>query len=440
LWATVANVTYGAWNGDRVDIGGIGNLGLAGQNPWVFIKSEPTQGDTLRTDAGSVQIVETTNFLVHTSSNLFSVWAKLWGTPLLQYNENLELENGAAKSVEVDGTEIVVELKDGMTFHNGDPVTASDAVFTYDLIHNINPGTYPYITDMSYDALETVDDLTFRMDLEEPYPPMTTDLMTKIPIFHEEAMREVGAVENPTEVSLTDSVSMWEEGYGVPGNGPFMLEHFEREQFLEFAPFENHALYDVSHRLNLSSYRDTASLSEALIAGEHDIAVGMGPGREDYLNENMDNFQSEGVPSHTTLMAAPQYSHGPTKYTEFRRAMGALIDRQRANTLAMGGMSQPVLKASWAAPSHPMFAWGEDDLYKFTDDPTGDIEKARQILEDAGWGWDDNGNLHYPPGKSGEGRWPAGEKPDPADYECLEGDREAPKVVAPDGTVVSEAP
>ena len=26
-----------------------------------------------------------------------------------------------------------------------------------------------------------------------------------------------------------------------------------------------------------------------------------------------------------------------------------------------------------------------------------DIEKARQVLQDAGYGWDDDGRLHFPP-------------------------------------------
>lgn len=46
---------------------------------------------------------------------------------------------------------------------------------------------------------------------------------------------------------------------------------------------------------------------------------------------------------------------------------------------------------------------------------TGDVEAARQALSDAGWGWDDQGNLHYPEGAELEA-WPEGETPNPDNF------------------------
>jgi peptide/nickel transport system substrate-binding protein len=59
-------------------------------------------------------------------------------------------------------------------------------------------------------------------------------------------------------------------------------------------------------------------------------------------------------------------------------------------------------------------------LPTFTDDPTGDAEGAQQVLVDAGWGWDDQDNLHYPADADLSPRWPDGEAPSPDNFPCLD--------------------
>lgn len=53
----------------------------------------------------------------------------------------------------------------------------------------------------------------------------------------------------------------------------------------------------------------------------------------------------------------------------------------------------------------------EDEINKIVDDPTGNIDAARQVLKENGWGWDDQGNLHYPPDADPSPMWPEGEGP-----------------------------
>jgi peptide/nickel transport system substrate-binding protein len=53
---------------------------------------------------------------------------------------------------------------------------------------------------------------------------------------------------------------------------------------------------------------------------------------------------------------------------------------------------------------------------------TGDEEAARQVLSEAGWGWDDNGNLHYPPDADLSPKWPKGSIPPVGDIPCLNED------------------
>jgi peptide/nickel transport system substrate-binding protein len=54
--------------------------------------------------------------------------------------------------------------------------------------------------------------------------------------------------------------------------------------------------------------------------------------------------------------------------------------------------------------------------------PEGNPDAAQQALIDAGWGWDDQGRLHYPADKDTSPRWPEGETPDPAEFPCVSED------------------
>jgi peptide/nickel transport system substrate-binding protein len=111
------------------------------------------------------------------------------------------------------------------------------------------------------------------------------------------------------------------------------------------------------------------------------------------------------------------------KHREFRQAFSAALNRQQLNQLMYRGNStiqyagtQYVQNSNGRHPWRPP----EDRLAKFTENPQGDVEAARQMLSEAGWGWDDDGNLHYPPDADLEPVWPAGEAPSPDKFPCID--------------------
>lgn len=87
--------------------------------------------------------------------------------------------------------------------------------------------------------------------------------------------------------------------------------------------------------------------------------------------------------------------------------------------MAVRGEAEPDTYSSFWAKGHPWRA-PDDMLHQFTDQPSGDPDAAKQVLRDAGWAWDDNGNLHYPPDADLEPLWSQGEAPTAEDFPCLE--------------------
>ena len=80
---------------------------------------------------------------------------------------------GLAESYEVsdDGLEYTFKLRDGVTFHNGDPLTAEDVKFSFDRLRAPDSG-YSYGSQVETIAeVEAVDPLTVRFKLSQRTGP-----------------------------------------------------------------------------------------------------------------------------------------------------------------------------------------------------------------------------------------------------------------------------
>ena len=138
---------------------------------------------------------------------------------------------GLADSWEIseDGLTYTFHLHEGVTFHNGDPLTADDVVYTVnrmmapetlakntDIYYGIVAGAADYYDAAaeSVSGVEALDDLTVRFTLETPYAPFLSCLATPgASIFNRESTEGV-------------------EDFGVNpascfGTGPFQVTEWE---------------------------------------------------------------------------------------------------------------------------------------------------------------------------------------------------------------------
>lgn len=108
----------------------------------------------------------------------------------------------------------------------------------------------------------------------------------------------------------------------------------------------------------------------------------------------------------------------PTKFRAVRAALSAALDRQAiAETVAFDEVD-PIMKSSIFVGDHP---WrpSDDRLHTNSESPTGSQEEARQYLRDAGFGWDEDGNLRFPADADLSPLWPAESTPSEEDFPCL---------------------
>lgn len=413
-YATIPLVQYtsfGAANTNVVEPKGLGKAKVSTQNVHFYIKSEP-KGDNNRFAVNAFPgLVRTTNYMTITSTDI-AIWNNLVNSPLIAYNENYELVNRLASNYEVenDAKKFTVELKDAQ-FHNGDQVTSEDVKFTFKQLWD-NPSVYPKAMAVDYDTIETPDDKTVVFNLNESFPPVVSRVLPSWGILHKGQWVDAGAKENPEEVQIDTII----------GSGPFEQADFKKGQHLLLKPADGHPDFSPSGErfFRLDTEEETAQ--KAFMQGELHAITQVSPNTIRVVNDQMgDDALTTASKGFTQHLFYPYMVYGPTMFPEFREAVGAAINRQEVNQLGFRGDTTESLASCPFGPDHP---WRppDDRLAFFTEDPTGDVDKARQILRDAGWGWDDDGNLRYPKDADLTPVFPKGETPKASDFPCLSGE------------------
>jgi len=410
---TVEMPNPSVYRGDEVEIQRSGKYGYLIQNIPGFVATSPMSGDRL--DVGVVdEIWGRLNFLSIAGKTALTVWNNFIYSPLLGYDENYEVMNVLVDNVQTKQETSVIRftLKDEAVFHNGDPITAEDVKFSYSLIHN-NAGENPTATTYPFDgspeeAIEVVDQKTVEFSFSRSYPTFLTRDAQVWGIFPKSLWVDQGAREDPTGFTPENFV----------GSGPFELGNVQLDQFGVLEPADSHPVFNPGNNVVLHAYSGGNAQLQALKAGEIDIAARVGNGKISGLLDEIEDAEVVTGEKIHPINVYPQMSFGPTQFRAFNNALGMAIDRKQINAVTLDGGGNPFMKSIPISSAHPWFP-GDEELEPFTEDPTGDIAGAKQELEDAGFEFDNDGNLHYPSDANIEPVWPKGETPSQDDFECI---------------------
>lgn len=401
LQPVVHTLEWTAVNDAAVDLDGLGERGISETHMWPFIKSRPTQGDALRTNIGTAS-AETTNHMVlgDVASRLYP-WHTMINATLIGNDENNDQVNLLAENFETSdgGRTITVELRDA-EFSNGDPITADDVKFTYEYVFNNTGELRTQFTTPEPWSIEVVDDRTTEFTFDRPFLPLVSWVWRNWAILHEESWLEGGADGDPAEVNRDTLVH----------SGPFRVRNFESGELIHLEPNPGWPLDGPDHELVLQVHRDDQTAFQALQSGALDIMTRLSAGGVQQAR-NDDQLSVHLGGGTRPLGTRVQYPSVPVKFQAVRQAISMTYDRQRVNQLLHFGepdVTECLHSGNWL-PAHPMY--DEDVLERITDDPSGDVDGARDVLQQAGFGWDDDGHLRFPEGADLEPLWPRGEHP-----------------------------
>jgi len=162
-------------------------------------------------------------------------------------------ENGG-----IVGTSIIYHLREGMTFHDGTPVTADDYKATWEAI--MDPDNMP-ITRNGYDkieSIETPDELTLKINFMEPFASWPN-------LFDYVFPRQVLEENSP---GLEESEAMRQP----IGTGPWKVVEWKPDEYVEFEAFDDY--WRGRPKIDRLIWRvipSTEALVAALEAGEVDV-------------------------------------------------------------------------------------------------------------------------------------------------------------------------
>lgn len=261
----------------------------------------------------------------------------------------------------VDEVTAEFKLKEGITFHNGDPLTADDIKFSVERVILDESGySDPNIATVfgTIKAVEVVDAQTFRMVTDGPDPIFFDRLASALGvcIVPQKYLEEVG-----TDVFGNQPV----------GTGPYKVDSFSPEK-IECSVYENYyGETPVAEKLTYRYFAEETSLATAIITGEVDIATDLSTTSAEILKSQSD-IDCITAPYSAADMLRFNSKTGITSDKLLRQAMSLSIDRELLVETLWGG------KAS--IPNG--YNYPEFGQYYIEDYPTYqyDVEKAKELV------------------------------------------------------------
>lgn len=280
-----------------------------------------------------------------------------------------------------DGLTYTFMLNPSATYWNGDDVTSADVVYSVERLQSLD-GNPSFLAD-NIDSVVAVDDDTVEFTLINARPSFLSELTSYVfSITNANLVQENGGTSDPetdTAEDFLNSVSA--------GSGPYILESWEPQVETVMIRNENYwGEQPYFDRIIIINIPEAATQKVALEAGDIDIALDMSADQMADLVDNPDIGVYSGPSNYThfVLMNADSDVGGPMSDPTVQLAVRYALDYEGYKTL-WGGVTPGT--NMWVG----LFsAFGEDQAF------TRDLDRARELLAEAGYGDGLDVTLQYP--------------------------------------------
>ncbi|HEX2281906.1 MAG TPA: ABC transporter substrate-binding protein [Thermomicrobiales bacterium] len=335
-------------------------------------QGEPKTGGTLRLGFGITQIPNLDPAKVNLGivagelvSNLFS--------SLVQFDTELGLVPDLAENwtVSEDGLNYSFTLRDGLTFHNGDPLRAADFVYTYE--RTIDPDfASPHANKLALvESVDSPDDLTVEFTLSAPFAPFLSVA----------GVRGPGRALAPIPQRAFEEMGEEQFDQTPVGCGPFAIvaETADLSSGFELVAFDGwYGGRPLLDAIEVTLIPEPSSRISALEAGDVDMldivpTIGVAQ-----LMENPDLTIVQGPGTSWTGLAM-NYNRPPWDNPDARMAVAKAINRDDLVATAFFGLGTPGIGAI-----APAFGWAYVPPEEAESPQAFNLEEARALAETAG--------------------------------------------------------
>jgi peptide/nickel transport system substrate-binding protein len=271
-----------------------------------------------------------------------------------------------------DGKTITLKLRDDVKWSDGEPLTAEDYVFTFDMImsdKNTPLGRYPY--DKFVDSVEAPDPTTVVINLKQPFAAWLTSLFYYIlpkhvlqPVFDTD-----GTIDN-AEWNRNPTVSL----------GPFTFDAWETGSHITFKANPDWIKPPKVEQIFVRIVPDDAAQEAAIIAGDTDIGVFLS-------SDQIQKLEAGGKVKVVPVTSG--YNEGWFLNVNKDTARPFMLDVNVRKAIALATDRFTLVKDLLVESINPVNVtfwdttppYQTDTLQPYPYDP----EQAKQLLDTAGW-------------------------------------------------------
>jgi len=287
---------------------------------------------------------------------------------------SIEPNLAASWSTSDDGLTYTFNLRDDVTFSNGDPLTAEDVAFSFTRLINVqsNPS---FLAD-SIASIEAANDLTVVITLVEQRPSFLAELVnTAFSVANDTEIIDAGGT-NAEDAATSDGAMEFLDQNSV-GTGPYILESWTPQE--ETVLVRNPDYWGDSpyfDRIIIVNIPEAATQQVALESGDIDLATDLAPDQVTGLEDdpNITVFRSQDRWTHFLLMNRDPEIGGPVSDPNVALAIRYALDYEGYTELWTGSVTPG--SNMWVGIAG---AFGSDQAFE------RDLDRARELLTEAGY-------------------------------------------------------
>lgn len=297
---------------------------------------------------------------------------------LLTYNVDGKLAPCLASSYQVaaDSKTYTVHLKHGLTWHDGQPITAGDVVFTFNTIKDPDAQS-PMLSAWQRITITAPDPYTVQFVLPSAladFPYMLTTGIVPKHLLAAVKPADLRSADFNTISPVGAGPFMW-HGLQVSGNNPA-----DSEEQVALLPFSRYALGEPKlNEFILRAYTSADHLRQVFDSGQLSAAAGLSAVPVD---------KPANAQIHSLIMSAGTYVF-------FKTTTGVLADAKVRQALVLASKPNDII-GSLGYMTHPVVSpllAGQLAFNKTYVQKTGDLTAARLLLQQDGWQPGANGLL-----------------------------------------------
>jgi peptide/nickel transport system substrate-binding protein len=278
------------------------------------------------------------------------------------------------KFEQVDKTTYTFNIRQGVKFHNGDPLTAQDVVFSYNRVKDPSikpaPAVVRYMDNI--DKTEATDPYTVKVTTKRP----DADFLSNI-AYRYCAIVSKKFVDGGGDLTKTPM-----------GTGPFKLSNYQRDSTALAVRNQDSWLNPGPYLdgIKLILKADDSTMSAAFATGDVDILIRHDRKQADPIIKANPKAQTQSAPADQVYGVTFNQTKPPFSDVRVRQAIHLALDRQaadQATNFGEGIICGPVVvtgKTGWNIPLEEMLK-----LPGYRQPKTQDVADAKRLLTEAGY-------------------------------------------------------